>query len=424
MYALCDCNNFYVSCERLFNPSLLGKPVVVLSNNDGCVISRSNEAKALGIKMGQPVFEISRLVREQGVMLCSSNFSLYDDMSRRVMNILKEISPVTEVYSIDEAFMDFSGIPADMLRKLGVRIVRQVKQYTGIPISIGIAPTKTLAKAANKVCKKSPEMEGCCVLYGESDIERVLKTFPVEDVWGIGRRHAALLSGPGIKTAWDFTRLPAAFVRSQMAVTGLRTWEELRGNPCIKMERMPHLKQQISTSRSFARDIYGYDDLLAAVISHTVACAEKLRKQNGVCGELYVFIYTNRFRENAPQLYDSRRVSTGIPTDDTLELVQLASKALKSLYKEGFGYKKAGVILSDIVKKESVQLNLFDEKNYEKSAKLMKAIDAVNRIQGRNSLFLAAQNSGVLEMHREHLSKRFTTNWNEILIVKAEKNKK
>lgn len=421
MYALCDCNNFYVSCERVFNPSLSGKPVVVLSNNDGCVISRSNEAKLLGIKMGQPVFEIASLVMNRGVILCSSNFPLYDDMSRRVMNILREISPVTEVYSIDEAFMDFGGIPADRLQKLGHRIVRQVKQYTGIPISIGIAPTKTLAKVANKLCKRSPEMEGCCVLYREPDIEKVLRAFPVEEVWGIGRRHAALLAGPGIKTAWDFTRLPAAFVRSQMAVTGLRTWEELRGNPCIRMERTPHLKQQICTSRSFTRDIYVYEDLSAAVISHTAACAEKLRKQSGVCSELYVFIYTNRFRGDAPQLYNSRRIGIGNPTDDTLELVQLASGALKSIYREGYGYKKAGVILSDIVKKESIQLSLFDEKNYEKSAKLMKAIDAINRIQGRNTLFLAAQRSGALQMHREHLSGRFTTNWKEILIVKTQK---
>ena len=238
-FGLADCNNFYASCERVFNPSLVGRPVVVLSNNDGCVIARSNEAKKLGIEMGAPYFQIKQLARRGNVAVFSSNFVLYGDMSRRVMSLLKKFAPATEIYSIDEAFLDFSGVNPAALNGLGHEIARTVKQQTGIPVSIGIAPTKTLAKIASKLCKQYPKLDGCCFMYRTQDIEKVLRKFPIEDVWGVGRRYAKMLKANGVDTAWDFTQLTPEWVRKRMSVVGLRMWKELRGEACIGFEQAP-----------------------------------------------------------------------------------------------------------------------------------------------------------------------------------------
>ncbi len=278
-YGLCDCNNFYASCERVFNPSLVGRPVVVLSNNDGCVIARSNEAKALGIKMGDPYFQLKELIGQHDVAVFSSNFVLYGDMSARVMSLLRRFVPATEVYSIDEAFLDFTGLDTQKLHALGLEIARTVRRHTGIPVSIGIAPTKTLAKIASKLCKQYPKLRGCCFMHRPEDFEKVLRKFPIGDVWGVGRRYEKLLQANGVATAWDFTQLPSEWVRKRMSVVGLRMWKELRGEPCIGFEEMPAAKKQIATTRSFDHDLHDFEQLHQRIAQYAASCAENLRAQ-------------------------------------------------------------------------------------------------------------------------------------------------
>lgn len=419
MYGLCDCNNFYASCERVFNPSLNGRPVVVLSNNDGCVIARSNEAKALGIRMGHPFFQIEKFAEQHGVEVFSSNFILYGDMSRRVIQTLRGMVPAAEVYSIDEAFLDLRGIPVEQLDEMGRRISRTVRRNTGIPVSIGIAPTKTLAKIASKLCKQYPKLNGCCFMHRSQDIEKVLRRFPIEDVWGIGRQHRKMLQGAGVRTAWDFTRRDAAWVRARMSVTGLRTWKELRGEACIDFESAPPPRQQISVSRSFARELTEFEEVHASVAAFASMCAEKLRRQNSLCGELTVYILTNRYRDDLPQYYESASIRPAVPTDDTLELVPLAAEALRRIFRRGYGYKKAGVILSDLSSKNGMQTDLFDPVDREKHARLMEALDAANRLHGRNRVVVASQGFEPLKMNRRHLSRRYTSDWDDIIRVKV-----
>lgn len=419
MFALCDCNNFYASCERVFDPSLSGRAVVVLSNNDGCVIARSNEAKALGIKMGQPFFQLRDLIKQDKVTVKSSNFALYGDMSRRVMSTLKTLAPEIEVYSIDEAFLYLNGIDEKMLLEFGRNTAKTVKKHTGIPVSIGIAPTKTLAKVAAKLCKKYPALKGACLMHRPQDIEKVLRTFPIEDVWGIGRRYAKMLKNAEIHTAWQFVNKPEEWVRAKMSIVGVRTWRELQGIPCIDIDTSVPDKQQICTSRSFAKELTDYEDLHASVTAFTSICGEKLRRQKGACGQLQVFILTNRFREDMPQAYESAVIRFETPTDSTIELAGYAVKALKSIYRKGLGYKKAGVILSGIIPKSQVQGNFFDTTDREKHARLMQAVDAINRSEGRNTLIVAAQGFDALKMNRNHLSPSYTTNWEDILKIKV-----
>lgn len=420
MFALIDCNNFYVSCERVFNPALNGKPVVVLSNNDGCVIARSNESKALGIKMGVPAYQIQDLIKLHDIAVYSSNLKLYGNMSDRVMNIIKEYVPATEIYSIDEAFADLSGISLSKLEILGRVIVQKVRQYTGIPISIGIAPTKTLAKVANKFAKKYPAYKNIALIDTEEKRIKALNRFKIGDVWGIGRQNEKKLNAIGVHTAWDFTQLTSDLVRKKMTVTGLRTWEELHGKSCITLETAPANKKEICTSRSFSHEFTNFSDLQSSVATFTAMTAEKLRKQKSVCGEIKVFIYTNPFKKDIPQHYECRIIQFDVPTDDTSKLVHIATYALKSLYRKGYAYKKAGVILSEISPNAAVQKSLFENiKDDEKKSRLMKTVDEINRQQGRNTLLLAAQGLEGIKMHREHFSQSYTTNWNEILIVKA-----
>lgn len=420
MYALIDCNNFYVSCERVFNPTLNGKPVVVLSNNDGCVIARSNESKALGIKMGVPAYQIQELVKQHDIAVYSSNLKLYGDMSNRVMNIIKEYVPATEIYSIDEAFADLSGIENSKLETLGREIVRKVWQYTGIPISIGVAPTKTLAKVANKFAKKYTAYKSVALIDTDEKRIKALKRFEIGDVWGIGRRNEKKLNAIGVQTAWDFTQLSPDLVRKKMTVVGLRTWEELRGESRITLETAPSDKKEICTSRSFSHEFTEFADLQSSVATFTAMTAEKLRKQKSVCGEIRVFIYTNPFKENVPQHYECKIIQIPEPTDDTAKLVHIAVIALKTLYRKGYAYKKAGVILSEISPNTAVQKSLFEEpKDDTKKSRLMKTIDEINKLQGRNTLLLAAQGLEGIKMQREHLSQSYTTNWDELLTVKA-----
>lgn len=419
MYGLCDCNNFFASCERVFRPELNGRPVVVLSNNDGCVIARSNEAKALGIRMGQPYFQVRELAGRHGVATFSTNFILYGDMSRRVIWTLRRMVPAAEVYSIDEAFLDLRGIPIEQLDELGRRISRTVRRDTGIPVSIGIAPTKTLAKIASKLCKQYPKLRGACLMHRPEDIEKVLRGFPIEDVWGIGRKHRKMLQAAGIRTAWDFTQRDAAWIRARMSITGLRTWKELKGEACFDFESAPQPRQQISVSRSFAHELNVYEEVHASVAAFASMCAEKLRSQKSLCAEMTVYILTNRHRDDQPQYFESETIRPAVPTDDTLELVPLATEALRRIFRKGYSYKKAGVVLSELAPKTGTQTDLFDPVDRVRHARLMEAVDTANRLHGRNKLMVASQGFNPLQMNRRHLSKNYTSDWADIITVKV-----
>lgn len=417
MFGLCDCNNFYASCERVFNPSLEGVPVIVLSNNDGCIIARSNEAKALGIAMGAPYFQSKELIEKHQVRVFSSNYALYGDMSNRVMTLLKQMCPAVEVYSIDEAFIDFSGLTKEQIQLLGEKITTDIRKGVGIPVSIGIAPTKTLAKVASKLCKKYPRLKGCCLMYRPEDITKVLSTFPIEDIWGIGRRYARRLQSMGIVTAGQFCQIPESWVKTNMGIVGVRIWRELHGESCIELEDAVSAKKQICTSRSFPTEVYDLKILKSHITRFTTLCATKLRAQSGVCHTLTVFIYTNWHRPELPAQYESRLITLDVASDSTLELAAAALKALKSIYRQGFGYKKAGVILGGIQTKTAIQGNLFDTIDREKHNRLMKTWDKINLKWGRDKLILAAQDPEPFQMNRNHLSKRYTTDWNDIIKV-------
>lgn len=415
MFGLMDCNNFYASCERVFNPSLNGKPIVVLSNNDGCVIARSNEAKELGIKMGVPAYQIKDVVQRCDVAVFSSNYTLYGDMSSRVMTILSELAPSIEVYSIDEAFVDLSGIKD--LYALGTQIKDKVTQGTGIPVSLGIAPTKTLAKVANKFAKKYPAYKRLCIIDTEEKREKALKLFDIGDVWGIGRRQAAKLARQGVKTAYDFTQLSASWVRKNMTVVGERTWKELRGISCIDMETSPPPKRQICTSRSFGKMIEDLPTLSEAIATHASTCARKLREQKSYATSLMVFIHTNNFREDLPQYWKNTVVKLPVPTADTLDIVHYALAGLNKIFMEGYRYKKAGVIITEIT--GNAQLGLFDSVDRSKRDKLMQAIDKING-KYQQHIKLAVQGNGrEWKLKQEQLSGHYTTDINEIIIVKC-----
>lgn len=413
MYGLVDCNNFYASCERVFNPSLNGKPVVVLSNNDGCVIARSNEAKALGIKMGIPAYQIKDLVSSHGVAVFSSNYTLYGDMSGRVMSMLAELSPEIEVYSIDEAFLNLHGIRD--LDIIGRKMVDRVTRGTGIPVSLGAAPTKTLAKIANKFAKKYPAYNQLCIIDSEEKRIKALQLTEIGDVWGIGRRQAAKLQKEGIKTAYDFTRFSGSWVRKNMTVVGERTWKELQGISCIDMETAPPAKKQICTSRSFGKMLTDIETISEAIASHASTCAKKLRHQHSYATSLMVFIHTNNFREDLPQYWRNIVLHLPVPTNDTQEIVRYALSGLKSIFLNGYQYKKAGVIITEIT--EGAQLGLFDHVDRDKQERLMQAIDKINGEHG-NNIKLAVQGTGRgWKLKQEQLSGHYTTNLNQIIDI-------
>ena len=419
MYGLADCNNFFVSCERVFRPDLNGRPVIILSNNDGCVISRSNEAKRIGIKMGQPFYQLKQTIQRYDVTVFSSNYILYGDMSKRVQMTLQSLVPATEVYSIDESFLDLRGIEHGKLDDLGHHVSYVVQRNTGIPISVGIAPTKTLAKIASKLCKQYPKLKGSCYMHRSEDIEKVLKKFPIDDVWGIGRRFSAMLKSRNILTAYDFTQMPMNLVQSLMHVGGVKTWRELRGEPCVEFEEMAKDKQQITVSRSFSKELTDVHDIQQQVALFTSMAAEKLRKQRSVCDSIIVFLFTNRHREDKPQQFANRLVRLPVSTDSTLELVNVATRTTEELVQAPYEYKKAGVILSDISPKSALQTVLFDEVDHEKQDKLMSVLDAINKKQGARSVVVASAGFGGIRMNREHLSPNYTTEWGEILEVKG-----
>lgn len=418
MFGLCDCNNFYASCERVFKPNLNGRPVVVLSNNDGCVVARSNEAKKLGIKMGAPAFELKEFLEQNEVQIFSSNYTLYGDMSSRVMSILFDKAPEVEVYSIDEAFLNLSGI-AD-LYDYGHELAEYVTRSTGIPVSLGIAPTKTLAKVANKFAKKYKNYNQVCIIDTEEKRIRALQLTDIEDVWGIGRRLAFRLRAKGVNNAYDFTQLPRHWVRKTMTVTGERMWRELQGEPCIQLELVPPDKKQICTSCSFGQMVTDKNQLAASLSTHASRCALKLRDAHLCAVSMLIFYHTNRFRTDLKQISRTASVTFPSPTQDTIEIVDYAMDMLGKTFVDGYHYKKAGVIITQTVPETSIQQNLFDKINRERSKKLMAALDKINGMYQNPQVKLAVEGQGRdWRLKREMLSQRYTTCFDELLVVKA-----
>lgn len=415
MFALADCNNFFASCERVFRPDLQGKPVIVLSNNDGCAVARSNEAKALGIKMGDPLFKIKDIVNKHKVAVFSGNMALYGDMSQRVRWVLEDFAPSIEVYSIDEAFLDLRGMQNIDFDQYAKNISKTCYKMTSIPVSVGIATTKTLAKIASKLCKQYPRLQGGCYMHRPEDIEKVLRKYPIEDVWGIGRKTAYKLKLMGINTAYDYTTLSESRVRSLFNITGLRTWKELQGIPCIEFEDGFEAKQSICVSRSFSSEIYDVKELQEQIANFSASMAEKLRKQCSVVSEIVVFAYTNRFKENEPQTHGSALISFITPTADVRTIVSKAVEGVRELFKKGYGYKKAGVVASKITSEKSIMHSLFeDTEATEREHKITTVLDTINKTFGKGTIKLAVQGSGHIKSSSDNQSPHYTTLWTDI----------
>jgi DNA polymerase V len=419
-YALVDCNNFFVSCERAFQPELEGKPVVVLSNNDGCVVARSNESKAMGIKMGTPFFKIRDKVESGNLIVRSSNYSLYGDLSSRVMSILAAAVPKIEIYSIDEAYLCVDGIDKKKLEVLCPELVRRIRKWVGIPVSIGIASTKTLAKVANHFAKKYPGYKGVCRIVTEEQRVKALKLTPIGDVWGIGRRVAPRLLAMGLTTAFDYVSMPQDWVYKNLGLGGLRVWNELNGKESVEEER-DEARQSICTSRSFAETITDIQELSARVSDFAAKCAEKLRHDGTAAYCINTFLYTNRFRDDKPQDFPDATIRLDMPASSTQEVVSAALKALKLIWKPGFEYKKAGVVVFDIVNRDERQLTLFetDSAKKEKQDVLSQVMDNVNVSSGQNVLRVATQRPGHYAdgIRREHASRLFSTDWDSIIEI-------
>ena len=451
MIGLADCNNFYCSCERVFRPDLIGKPVVVLSNNDGCVIARSEEAKALGYKMGDPFYQVKEKLEAEGVAIFSSNYTLYGSLSNRVMSMLSHYSPHIDQYSIDESFFDVDQSMAErffqdnlkendtflnnesLLHQYGAKISADVLRAVGIPISIGIAETKTLAKIGSKFAKKYKGYLGCCLIDTDERRHKALSLFPIEDVWGIGRQIARKLDYMGIRTAAQFADKKESWVRSNFNITTVRTWKELNGESCISIEELPQ-KKSICTSRSFAAEgISDKDVVEEAVANFAVRCAEKLRHQGSVCQGITVFAWTSRFNENVPEYTIHDSLTLPIATNAQEEIVGAALSILRAKYPKSmadsrpdrpdmsFHFKKAGVILWQISPDHPRQQDLFDPIDRSKQKKLMEAIDAINRKNGYGTIRQAIQGTDCrFDLKREYMSKQFTTNIHDILKVKTQ----
>jgi DNA polymerase V len=423
LIALIDCNNFYASCERAFNPKLEGKPVVVLSNNDGCVVARSNEVKALGIKMGVPWFQMADDAKRHGMIAFSSNYALYADMSARVMAILGQFSPQQEIYSIDECFLGLEGFEHLDLVTYGQTIRHRVKQWTGIPVSVGIAPTKTLAKLANHVAKKRAAYAGVCnfAQLTPNELDALLASLNVDEVWGVGRKISQQLETMRINTVLDLKRADPKRIRQRFSVVMERTVAELNGVSCIDLEEASQPKQQIMSSRSFGTPITCQAELGEAVTTYVTRAAEKLRHQGSVAGSICVFIQTNAFKPEEPQYQRSMVVPMVKPTDDTMHLTGAALKGLAVIYRDGFRYKKAGILLMGLEDKDALQATLFDDLLAEaKSARLMLAMDAINARMGSDTVSSAA--AGIHKrwrMRRERKSPDYTTDWKALPLVMA-----
>lgn len=424
IFGLVDCNNFYVSCERIFNPTLENKPVIVLSNNDGCCVARSNEAKKLGIKMGEPFFKVKEIIEKNKVQVFSSNYELYADISNRVMQTLFTFTPDVEVYSIDEAFINLRNLPIANYTNKGLEIRERILKWIGIPVSVGIAPTKTLCKIANELVKKNKEYKGVLSLVdkSEKELNEILKQIDVSDVWGIGRQYSKKLYSENINTAYDFKYSNPKFIQKIMTINGLRTQEELKGISCIPLEHEIPDKKGICSSRSFGRYVTEFNELKEAISSYITIASEKLRSQNSKCYKITVFIRTNHFRINDKQYSNAKSYHFLESTSYTPDLIKAGTHLLKQIYKEGYKYQKAGVFLTEIVPENEVQNTLFNVDLFQyKSPKkdfLIKKIDEINSQFGNNSIIFAS--SGIKKewkMKTEKRSPRFTTNLSELLKI-------
>ena len=418
MFALVDCNNFYASCERVFNPNLQNKPVAILSNNDGCVISRSDEAKALKLPMGAPIFKWEAFCKANGIKVLSSNYPLYGDMSHRVMRILEQFTPDVEVYSIDEAFLEFKGFNACNFEAYGTKIRQRILKWTGIPTCVGIAPTKALSKAANKIARKFPEAtSGVYVIDSEAKRVKALKWLKLEDVWGLGHGLQKRLKAKGCKTAYDFTLLPDEWVRKQFTITGWKLKKDLEGTSKIQLDEIK-TKRAIATTRSFENTYSDVDNIKERVSTFAVRCAEKLRKQGSSCNMVYVSLQSDKHNKGTLQHRESRVVSLAYSTDSSLIISREAVKIAKQIFKTGVKYKRAGVIVMGLVPTSNHQLQLFNKEN-PKHKPLMQAIDSLNEKYAGNKVKLANQDlKRTWKMRQERLSPRYTTNIEDIIVVK------
>ena len=420
MYALVDCNNFYVSCERVFQPQYNGKPVVVLSNNDGCIISRSYEAKEIGIPMGAPEFKVRDAIKQHNIKVFSSNYALYGDLSQRVMKILEKFCPSVEVYSIDEAFLNFDGMNISDYHQYGLDVQKKLMKWLSIPTGIGFAPTKALAKLANRIAKKFPERtNGVYVIDTEDKRIKALKWTKIEDVWGIGYRLTKKMQSQQILTAYDFT-LPQneAFIKKEMGVVGLRLKYELEGKSVLSLEE-PKTKKNIAITRSFEKDITSYSELKERVSTFASVCAEKLRKQNSCCYGVVLFLKKDKFKANGERYNFYKMATLPFPSNTSFSICNLALKMLSELYKEGDSYKKAGVIVTEIIPANQRQFHLFDDEN-PKFQKIMEVIDKQHAKIGERKIRLGNQDlQRTWKMKQYHLSNKYTTNFKEILEIKC-----
>lgn len=419
MFALVDCNNFYASCERIFQPTLEGKPIAILSNNDGCVIARSNEAKALGLPMGAPAHKFSSFFKQHNVQVFSSNYPLYGDMSQRVMEVLRQFTPELEVYSIDEAFLHFEGFDQYDMNAYAQQMRKRVRKWTGMPVSIGLGPSKGLAKVANRVAKKfADKTNGVYVIDSDEKRIKALKWLPIADVWGIGKQHARRLAFNEVKTAYDFTQLSDEWVRKHMSVVGLRLKKDLEGTASIPMELTAPAKKAIATTRSFETLIDSYEEMRERISTFATLCAEKLRAQGSSCHAVYVFVRSNPFMPDLPQYRNGTLLGMPFATQSSLSISKYALKGLEQIYKSGIQYKKAGVMVTGIVPKTAQQLTLFDGEDSRHDA-LMQQIDSLHRKFGPHKIKLANQDlNRTFKMKQAHLSPRYTTDIQDIITVR------
>ncbi len=420
MFALIDCNSFYASCEKIFRPDLKDRPVVILSNNDGCVIARSSEAKKMGVSMTQPWYQIKDQYLSKGGIVFSSNYEFYADISNRVMNVLSDLCPEIDIYSIDEAFLDLRSFKKNIdLVNFAYDCKRKIREWVGIPVSIGIAPTKTLAKLANKVAKDDPRFDGVVILSEPRVIKHFLRSMPVEKIWGVGKRLTARLENIGVKTAHDLTQIDSRLIGDNFNVVLERTVRELKGQSCITLHDFMEPKKQIMVSRSFGRSIRKKNVLSEAISFHASRAAEKLRYEKQKCRLITTFIRSNRFNTKIKQIYASRSLELIHPTDDTRIIIKSANRILEKIYANGYQYAKAGILLSDFTDSYGYQMSLFDKKRDEKSAsKLMETIDYINLMEIAKVGFGNQGYQNTWKMKREIKSQRYTTKIDEIPIIK------
>lgn len=420
IFGLCDCVSYYASCVQLFKPELKGKPVVVLSNNDGAIVALTKEAKKIeGVKRGVPIFTIKELVQKNNIQIFSSNYTLFEEVSLRVFNTLSRFTPDIERYSIDEAFLQFNGYENYDIEEYARHIVATTIQNTGIPVSMGLAHSKTLSKVANKLSKTDPNCRGVRALLTKEDIETALIDFPVEDLWGIGGQYAKLLHNMGIKTAGQFVKLNPGWIKRNLNITGLRMWHELQGKSCIPLEDVPPNKKGICSSRSFGKLMTEKEPISEAIANFAALCARKLRNQKSCCKVMSVFICTHPFREDLPQYYKSKLVKFQVATNSTIEMIAEAQNAFSEIFKKGYHYKKAGVIVMDIIPANQVQTNIFDTIDRGKQAKAMKALDLINGIYGHDVVRLGSQGySKEWKLRAENLPPCYTTRLSDLITIK------